>query len=118
MLENRRKSLSVKTCEFDYTSFLYQLFVYNKTLCRSYILFKIFYINIIHKFSHCFLGFRHSKASQVDSAAARDSADTFLAETIRSMEEKMNDSIAHDKFVDDVLDIADNTGSGNVDVTF
>ncbi len=65
------------------------------------------------------LDFRAQKTSQVDdSAAVEDSADLFLAKTIRSMEEKMSDDVVHDGVVDDVLNTADNVGSGNVCVTF
>ena len=48
-------------------------------------------------------------------AAIDDSADLFLAKTIQSMEEKMNDAVTHDNVVDDhdVYNTGDNVGSGN-----
>lgn len=51
-----------------------------------------------------------------DLAAVEDSADLFLAKTIRSMEEKMNDTAIHEDLVDDdhVVNAEDNVGSGNV----
>lgn len=51
--------------------------------------------------------------SQVDLGAVEDSADFFLAKTIASMEEKMNDTVIHDNFEDD-RDAGDNVGSGKV----
>ncbi|XP_035507981.1 testis-expressed protein 9 isoform X2 [Morone saxatilis] len=51
--------------------------------------------------------------SHVDnSAAVEDSTDFFLAKTIRSMEEKMNDTVTHESVVDDVSYAGDNVGSG------
>ncbi|XP_031701825.1 LOW QUALITY PROTEIN: testis-expressed protein 9 [Anarrhichthys ocellatus] len=47
-----------------------------------------------------------------DLAAAEDSEDFFVAKTIRSMEEKMNDSAIHDNVVDDEANAGDNVGSG------
>ncbi|XP_068587222.1 testis-expressed protein 9 [Cebidichthys violaceus] len=53
------------------------------------------------------------KISQVvDLAAVGDSEDFFVAKTIRSMEEKMNDSVIHDNVVDDEANAGDNEGSG------
>ncbi|XP_070814440.1 testis-expressed protein 9 [Chaetodon trifascialis] len=53
------------------------------------------------------------KTSHVDDlAAVGDSADFFLAKTIRSMEEKMNNTAAHDNVADDVSNADDNAGSG------
>ncbi|XP_074474496.1 testis-expressed protein 9 isoform X1 [Sebastes fasciatus] len=46
-----------------------------------------------------------------DVAAVGDSADGFLAKTIRSMEEKMNDTVIHENVVEDVADADDNVGS-------
>lgn len=69
--------------------------------------------------SHCSLDFRTPKASHLDDlAAVEDSADFFLAKTIQSMEEKMNDTVTHENVVDDVSNAGDNVGSGNVYVTF
>ncbi|KAK5873937.1 hypothetical protein PBY51_018931 [Eleginops maclovinus] len=52
-----------------------------------------------------------SKASRVDdSAAGEDSADLFLAKTIRSMEENMSNTMIHENDVDD--EDTDNFGSG------
>lgn len=47
-----------------------------------------------------------------DLTAVEDSADFFLAKTIRSMEEQMNDADLHDNVVDDVSNAGDNVGSG------
>ncbi|XP_029315748.1 testis-expressed protein 9 [Cottoperca gobio] len=47
-----------------------------------------------------------------DLAAGEDSADFFLAKTIRSMEEKMNVTMTHENIVDDVDTTGDNAGSG------
>ncbi|XP_031170263.1 testis-expressed protein 9 [Sander lucioperca] len=47
-----------------------------------------------------------------DLAAVADSADCFLAKSIRSMEEKMNDTMIHENVVDDVANAGDNVGSG------
>ncbi|XP_044204497.1 testis-expressed protein 9 [Thunnus albacares] len=47
-----------------------------------------------------------------DLTAVEDSADFFLAKTIRSMEEQMNDVDLHDNVVDDVSNAGDNVGSG------
>lgn len=52
-----------------------------------------------------------------DLAAVDDSADFFLAKTIRSMEEKMDDTVAHENVGEDLCDAGDNVGSGNVCVT-
>ncbi|KAG8001528.1 Testis-expressed protein 9 [Nibea albiflora] len=53
------------------------------------------------------------KASQVDDlAAVDDAADFFLAKTIRSMEEKMDDTVAHENVGEDLCDAGDNVGSG------
>eukprot|EP00064_Thunnus_orientalis_P010295 superscaffoldBa00001384_g10321 len=49
-----------------------------------------------------------------DLTAVEDSADFFLAKTIRSMEEQMNDADLHDNVVDDVSNAGDNVGSGNL----
>ncbi|XP_070762273.1 testis-expressed protein 9 [Enoplosus armatus] len=52
------------------------------------------------------------KASHVDDLkAAEDSADFFLAKTIRSMEEKMDDTVTHENLADDVSNAGDNVGS-------
>lgn len=65
--------------------------------------------------SHLLLDFRTPKASHVeDLAAVEDSADFFLAKTIRSMEDKMNDTVPQENVVDDVCNAGDNVGSGNV----
>ncbi|XP_047436920.1 testis-expressed protein 9 isoform X2 [Mugil cephalus] len=50
-----------------------------------------------------------------DFAAVEDSAELFLAKTIRSMEEKMNDAAAHENVVDDLSNIGENVGSGIAD---
>ncbi|XP_049456328.1 testis-expressed protein 9 isoform X3 [Epinephelus fuscoguttatus] len=52
--------------------------------------------------------------SQVDDlAAVEDSADCFLAKTIRSMEEKMNNNtVIHENGLDDGADAGENLGSG------
>ncbi|XP_026233403.1 testis-expressed protein 9 isoform X2 [Anabas testudineus] len=53
-----------------------------------------------------------SNVSQADElGAAEDSADFFLAKTIRSMEEKMNNTVTHENVEDD-HDVGDNVGSG------
>ncbi|XP_041792595.1 testis-expressed protein 9 [Chelmon rostratus] len=53
------------------------------------------------------------KASHVDGlAAAEDSGDFFLAKTIHSMEEKMNNTATHENVTDDVSNAEDNVGSG------
>ncbi|KAE8297072.1 Testis-expressed protein 9 Testis-specifically expressed protein 1 [Larimichthys crocea] len=53
------------------------------------------------------------KASHMDDlAAVDDSADFFLAKTIRSMEEKMDDTVAHENVGEDLCDAGDNVGSG------
>ncbi|KAA8595609.1 hypothetical protein FQN60_010900 [Etheostoma spectabile] len=53
------------------------------------------------------------KMSHVDDlAAVADSADCFLAKTIRGMEEKMDDTGIHENVVDDVANAGDNIGSG------
>ncbi|XP_010793167.1 testis-expressed protein 9 [Notothenia coriiceps] len=54
-----------------------------------------------------------SKASRVDDlVAGEDSADSFLANTIRSMEEKMNDIMIHESVMDDFDTAGENVGSG------
>ncbi|XP_067342172.1 testis-expressed protein 9 isoform X2 [Channa argus] len=56
-----------------------------------------------------------SKVSHADKVmSVEDSADCFLAETIRSMEEKMNNTVTDETVEDDhdVLDAVDNLGSG------
>ncbi|KAF3832611.1 hypothetical protein F7725_026276, partial [Dissostichus mawsoni] len=56
---------------------------------------------------------RTSKASRVDDlVAGEDSADSFLANTIRSMEEKMNDIMIHESVMDDFDTAGENVGSG------
>ncbi|XP_039987180.1 testis-expressed protein 9 isoform X2 [Xiphias gladius] len=65
------------------------------------------------KESHCKTA--TSKVSHANElAAVEDSADFFLAETIHSMEEKMNGSVTHENVVDDhdVSNAGDNVGSG------
>lgn len=47
-----------------------------------------------------------------DLAVVEESADFFLAKTIRSMEEKMNDTVTHENG-----DVSNTEESGNVDVT-
>ncbi|KAM6950373.1 testis-expressed protein 9 isoform 2-T2 [Lycodopsis pacificus] len=47
-----------------------------------------------------------------DLAAVEDSEDFFVAKTIRSIEEKMNDSAIHDNVVDDEANAGDDVGSG------
>nr|XP_046242244.1 testis-expressed protein 9 [Scatophagus argus] len=47
-----------------------------------------------------------------DSADINNSADIFLAKTIRSVEEKMNDAVTHENVVDDVPNNGDDVGSG------
>lgn len=49
-----------------------------------------------------------------DLVAGEDSADSFLANTIRSMEEKMNDIMIHESVMDDFDTAGENVGSGNV----
>ncbi|KAJ4947248.1 hypothetical protein JOQ06_009286 [Pogonophryne albipinna] len=54
-----------------------------------------------------------SKASRVDDlVAGEDSADFFLANTIRSMEEKMNDIMIHESVMDDIDTAGETVGSG------
>ncbi|XP_033971993.1 testis-expressed protein 9 [Trematomus bernacchii] len=54
-----------------------------------------------------------SKASRGDDlVAGEDSADSFLANTIRSMEEKMNDTMCHESVMDDFDTAGENVGSG------
>ncbi|XP_040895056.1 testis-expressed protein 9 [Toxotes jaculatrix] len=56
-----------------------------------------------------------SKVSRADgSAAVEDSADLFLAKTIRSMEERMSDTVTHDSAMGehDVSNAGDDMGSG------
>ncbi|XP_033967919.1 testis-expressed protein 9 isoform X1 [Pseudochaenichthys georgianus] len=54
-----------------------------------------------------------SKASRVDDlVAGEDSADSFLANTIRSMEEKMNNIMIHESVMDDFDTAGENVGSG------
>ncbi|KAK1891250.1 Testis-expressed protein 9 [Dissostichus eleginoides] len=54
-----------------------------------------------------------SKASRVDDlVAGEDSADSFLANTIRSMEEKMNDIMINESVMDDFDTAGENVGSG------
>ena len=80
-------------------------------------------MNISHravKSFYCLRDFRTPKVSHVeDLAAVEDSADLFLAKTIRSMEEKMNDAAILEDLVDDdhVVNAEDNVGSGNVYVS-
>ncbi|XP_071344452.1 testis-expressed protein 9 isoform X2 [Trachinotus anak] len=65
------------------------------------------------KESHCKTA--TSKASHShELEAVEDTADFFLAKTIRSMEEKMNDTVTHENVVDDhdVCNAGDNIGSG------
>lgn len=50
-----------------------------------------------------------------DSEAVEDSADFFLAKTIRSMEEKMNNTVTHENVEDDT---GEYVGSGEDYVTF
>ncbi|XP_059215192.1 testis-expressed protein 9 isoform X2 [Centropristis striata] len=60
---------------------------------------------------HC--GTTTPKKSHVDDlAAVEDSADFFLAKTIRGVEEKMNDSLSHEDVGDDAADAGDNIGAG------
>ncbi|XP_042342274.1 testis-expressed protein 9 isoform X2 [Plectropomus leopardus] len=47
-----------------------------------------------------------------DLAAVEDSADFFLAKTIRGMEERLTDDEIHENVVDAVADTGDNLGSG------
>ena len=51
-----------------------------------------------------------------DLAAVEDSADFFVAKTIRGMEEKMNNTVIHEN--NDVDDAGDTVGSGKVCATF
>lgn len=65
-------------------------------------------------FSQCLVDFRTSKVSHADElGAVEDSADFFLAKTIRSMEEKMNDTVTHENAEDD-HDAGNDVGSGNL----
>lgn len=48
-----------------------------------------------------------------DLAAVEESADCFLAKTIRSMEKKMNDTVTHENVVDDVSNSGDYIETGN-----
>lgn len=48
-----------------------------------------------------------------DLADGEDS-DLFLAKTIRSMEEKMNDIVIQEDVVDEEVDAGDDVGPGNV----
>jgi len=58
--------------------------------------------------------FRTSKDCRVDvSEAVEDEAELFLAKTIQSVEEKMNEAGAHENVVEDAPDVEDNVGSGN-----
>lgn len=77
---------------------------------------NIFCINVLQKADESFhIDFRTRKASHVDGlAAAEDSGDFFLAKTIHSMEEKMNNTATHENVTDDVSNAEDNVGSGNV----
>ncbi|XP_069549641.1 testis-expressed protein 9 isoform X2 [Brachyistius frenatus] len=53
-----------------------------------------------------------SKVSHLDDfAAVDDSADVFLAKTIQSMEEKMNDTATDENVVDDVTKVEETVGS-------
>ncbi|XP_023256498.1 testis-expressed protein 9 isoform X1 [Seriola lalandi dorsalis] len=64
------------------------------------------------KESHCKTA--TSKASHSDkSEAIEDSVDFFMAKTIRTMEEKMNDTVTHENVVDDhdLCNAGDNVGS-------
>ncbi|XP_072236618.1 testis-expressed protein 9 isoform X2 [Leuresthes tenuis] len=57
-----------------------------------------------------------SKDSRVDvSEAVEDAADLFLAKTIQSVEEKMNEADARENVVEDAPDVEDNVGSGILD---
>ncbi|CAK6954861.1 testis-expressed protein 9 isoform X2 [Scomber scombrus] len=47
-----------------------------------------------------------------DLTAIEETDDSFLAKTIRSMEEKMNDPVLHENAVDDVSNAGDTIGSG------
>lgn len=47
-----------------------------------------------------------------DLAAIEESADFFLAKTIRSMEERLNDTVTHEKH--DALNTGDHLETGNV----
>lgn len=51
-----------------------------------------------------------------DFAAVEDSADLFLAKTIRSLEEKMNDAATHENVVDDLSNAGENVGSGTLPI--
>lgn len=72
---------------------------------------SLFFIRPLNVFT--LVHFRTSKVSQADLGAVEDSADFFLAKTIASMEEKMNDTVIHESVEDD-HDAGDNVGSGNL----
>ncbi|KAL3992953.1 hypothetical protein ACER0C_010227 [Sarotherodon galilaeus] len=57
---------------------------------------------------------RHFKtgSSEDDFEAVEDSANSFLAKTIHSMEEKMNNAVVHENAVDEIPNFGDNVGSG------
>lgn len=80
---------------------------------RSYISLNIFNGLLTKGFHVFFFDFRTPKASHMDElAAVEESADFFLAKTIRIMEEKMNDTVTHEN--DDVSNTGDCLESGNV----
>ncbi|XP_005929664.1 testis-expressed protein 9 isoform X1 [Haplochromis burtoni] len=51
-------------------------------------------------------------SSEDDFEAVEDSANLFLAKTIHSMEEKMNNAVVHENAVDEIPNFGDNVGSG------
>ncbi|XP_063332227.1 testis-expressed protein 9 [Pelmatolapia mariae] len=51
-------------------------------------------------------------SSEDDFEAVEDSANSFLAKTIHSMEEKMNNAVVHENAVDEIPNFGDNVGSG------
>lgn len=53
------------------------------------------------------------RSSEDDFEAVEDSANLFLAKTIHSMEEKMNNAVVHENAVDEIPNFGDNVGSGN-----
>ncbi|CAI5645589.1 unnamed protein product [Oreochromis niloticus] len=53
-----------------------------------------------------------TESSEDDFEAVEDSANSFLAKTIHSMEEKMNNAVVHENAVDEIPNFGDNVGSG------
>lgn len=78
------------------------------------ILFNFIKIMLKKNFSLCLLHYRNSKKSRSnDIAVSEVEAELFLAKTIQSMEEKMNEPLVQDNNVGSESTAEGNVGSGN-----